>query len=274
MDSRRRALLVIGVSVTLLVSIVIVPGFLGLGYQSSNIDYVKITVLVDNNPNGTLSAPWGLSMLVETTDMAILFDSGPSASVLENNSASLGIDLGSNCDLAVVSHEHPDHVDGLTYVSSIHDNLTLYTPNYYGFTKSFMNDFFAIEVEDTLEVSSGITIIGKGFEQALAINVRNLGLVVLVGCSHPGVEEIVARAVDVLRVDDVYMVIGGFHLLQASEEDIANAADSLIDMGVQNIYPIHCSGAGVVEYIDSNYPAHLGVASVGFQIVLNQTSNH
>ncbi len=273
MDSRQRVMVVIVVAGALVLSIVLVPGFLGLGHQAASVDYVKITVLVDNNANGTLNSPWGLAMLVETTDLAILFDSGPSPFALENNSASLGIDLESTCDLAVASHQHPDHVDGLSYVSSIHNNLTLYTP-YYGFTRYWMNGFFAIQVEDTVEVSSGIFIISMGFEQALVINVRSLGLVVLAGCSHPGVEDIVARAIEVTHVGSVHIVIGGFHLLQASQEDIGDAVDSLVGLGVQNIYPIHCSGEGVVSYLDSSYPANLGVASVGFQIVLDETVNN
>ncbi|MFX0056656.1 MAG: MBL fold metallo-hydrolase [Promethearchaeota archaeon] len=274
MNDKQRAWYVIAIGAILLVSVVLVPSFLAPGSQIGSVDYVKISVLVDNHSNGTLEAPWGLSMLVETTDLAILFDAGPLAYALENNSVSLGIDLESTCDFAVVSHEHPDHVDGLYYISSIHDNLTMYTPYYSGQTRYWMHDFFAIEVEDTAEVSSGIAIIGMGFEQALAINVQNLGLVVLVGCSHPGVEDIVARAIEVTNVRDVYMVIGGFHLLQASQEQISDAIDALIQMGTENIYPLHCSGDGVTDYLDSNYAENYGEASVGFQIALDAASNN
>ncbi len=43
--------------------------------QFNEIDYVEITVLIDNNPDGMLNAPWGLSMLIETNNLTILFDS-------------------------------------------------------------------------------------------------------------------------------------------------------------------------------------------------------
>ncbi|MHA1926332.1 MAG: MBL fold metallo-hydrolase [Candidatus Thorarchaeota archaeon] len=274
MNDRRRVWFVIAIGAILLVSVILVPSFLTPESPFGSVDYVKISVLVDNHPNGTLEAPWGLSMLIETTDMAILFDSGPHWSALRNNSESLGIDLESTCDVAVVSHEHPDHVDGLSYISSIHDNLTLYTPDYGGQTRYWMHDFFAIEVEDTAQVSSGIAIIGMGSEQALVINVENLGLIILVGCSHPGVENIVARSIEVMNVRAVYMVMGGFHLLQAGQEQVSDAIDALIQMGVQNIYPLHCSGDEVNEYLDSSYPANHGEASVGFQIVLNESGNN
>ncbi|MFW9966642.1 MAG: MBL fold metallo-hydrolase [Candidatus Thorarchaeota archaeon] len=274
MKDRRRVWFVVAIGAILIVSVILVPSFLAPGSQFGSVDYVKISVLVDNNPNGTLDAPWGLSMLIETTDLAILFDSGPLWYALKNNSESLDIDLESTCDIAVVSHEHPDHVDGLTYISSIHDNLTLYTPYYAGQTRYWMHDFFAIEVEDIAKVSSGIVIIGMGSEQALVINVENLGLIVLVGCSHPGVENIVARAIEAMNVRDVYMVMGGFHLLQASQEQVGDTVDALIQMGAQNIYPIHCSGDEVSAYLDSSYPENHGEASVGFQIVLNESGDN
>lgn len=271
--------LVIGISAVLAVSVILIPSFFPVQTQTESVSYVKITVLIDNNPNGTLLTPWGLSILVETSDLTILFDSGLEPVALENNSKQLGADFVSDCDFIVISHDHPDHVNGLTYVSDTRDNLTLYTP-YYGHSKSWTSDFFQIEVEDTVEISPGIFIVGRGFEgvlnyneQALVVNIENLGLVVLVGCSHPGVENIVSKTVDDLNVNDIYMVLGGFHLLNENQDTIEETIDTLIDMGVQNIFPIHCSGEGTINYLESTYPSNYGEAAVGFQIVLNGTAS-
>lgn len=283
MNSRQRVGVVVGVSVMLLGSVILIPYFLGFGstddseddivYQLDSIDYVRITVLVDNNPNGSLIAYWGLSILVETDNLTILFDSGPSPQALEENSEALGIDLGATCDLIVVSHEHRDHVDGLTYLSEIRDDLTLYTPYYNSSHKYWMNGFNVIEVENTTEISFGIAIIGVSYEQALVINVKNLGLVVLVGCGHPGVENLVAGAIHELNVDEVYMVMGGFHLCWAAQDSVISTVEALIDLGVQNIYPLHCSGEYIRNYLESTYPTYYGEACVGFQIVLNGTAD-
>ena len=278
MNKQLKIGLVIGISAVLAVSIIVIPSLLPTENQIASVDYVKITVLVDNNSNGTLLTPWGLSILVETNDLTILFDSGPDPVALENNSESLGIDWVTDCDMVVVSHDHPDHFNGLTYVSDNHDNLTLYTP-LFGSAKSWTSDFFQIEVEDTAEISPGISVIGRGFEgaldyneQALVINVESLGLVVLVGCSHPGVENIVTKVIDDLNMDDIYMVLGGFHMGMENSETISGTIDALVDMGVEHIYPIHCSGYDTVDYLESTYPANYGDAAVGFQIVLNRTA--
>lgn len=267
--------LVVSIAAIISISVILIPSLLFAESRIGSVDYVKITILLDNNPNGTLLSPWGLSILVETDDLTILFDSGIDPVALENNSEQLGIDLVSDCDFIVVSHEHPDHVNGLTFISDSRENVTLYTP-YYGYTRSWTRDFFQIEVEDYLVVTPGISIVGRGLdgvldysEQALVVNVENLGLVILVGCSHPGVDNIVSKVMDDLNVNDIYMVLGGFHMLNENQETIEGTIDALINMGVQHVYPVHCSGNETRNYLESTYPANYGEAAVGFQIALN-----
>jgi 7,8-dihydropterin-6-yl-methyl-4-(beta-D-ribofuranosyl)aminobenzene 5'-phosphate synthase len=270
--------IVIGISTILIASVILIPIFLGGDQPESidygTIDYVKISVLVDNNQNGTLHSDWGLSILVETSDLTILFDAGPSSSSLEDNSESLGIDLGSTCDLVVISHEHPDHVDGLAYFSDIEHDLTLYTPSSgtsYSLheTQDWWNDFTKVRVANNAKVSTGIALVAMSYEEALVLNVENLGLVVLVGCSHPGIDNLVSKAIEALNVTDVYMVMGGFHLNTANQDTRSDTMDALIDLGVQYIYPLHCSGNDTRDYVESNYPANYEEACVGFQITLN-----
>ncbi|MFX1604736.1 MAG: MBL fold metallo-hydrolase [Promethearchaeota archaeon] len=288
MDTRKKLVLVIVISVVVVGSFVLIPSFFG-GYDDSDyttiinpepIDFVKISVLVEDTANGTLSTAAGLSIFVETENLAILFDAGPSDSVLRDNSVSLGIDLEASCDFVVLSHEHGDHAVGLSYISDIHDNLTLYTrdvvpPSSGTFTQqSWWNDFTKIRVGDTFELATGIALIPMGFEHALVLYVKNLGLVVLVGCSHPGVDNLVARAIDTFGVDDVYMVMGGFHIGEgfASQDQRSAAIDALIDIDVQYICALHCAGDATRNYVQSNYPDHYVEARVGYQIVLNETA--
>ncbi|MHA1907439.1 MAG: MBL fold metallo-hydrolase [Candidatus Thorarchaeota archaeon] len=277
MNNNQKIGLVVGVSAILVASVLLFPYFLGLNtisdpeeYQLDSIEYVKITVLVDNYPNGSLNSPWGLSMLVETENVTILFDSGPNPATLEENAEALGVDL-SACDLVVVSHEHLDHVDGLTHISEIHDDLSLYTPYYDTTPKYWMSGFDVIEVEETMELSSGIAIIGESWERALAINVRNLGLVILAGCSHLRIENMVSTAIDELNVNETHMVIGGFHLASSTYSRVLSTVESLFQLGVQNIYPIHCSGDAIRNYLATDYPTNFGNASVGFQITIAGT---
>ncbi|MHA2425987.1 MAG: MBL fold metallo-hydrolase [Candidatus Thorarchaeota archaeon] len=275
MNKNQKTGLVVGVSVILLASAMLLPYFMGNSgapvYQLDSIDYVRITVLVDNNANGSLHNPWGLSMLVETENFTILFDSGPDPTALDENAAALGVDL-STCDFIVTSHEHMDHVDGLTYLSELQDDLTLYTPYYDSTPQYWMSGFNVIEVENTTELSPGIAIIGESWERSLVINIANHGLVVLVGCSHPGVENFVDTAIEELNVDETYLVIGGFHLVSRTYSRMVDTVEALLDLGVQNVFPIHCSGDDIRSYLETNYLTNFGNASVGFQIEIGGTT--
>ncbi|MFO8088721.1 MAG: MBL fold metallo-hydrolase [Desulfatiglandaceae bacterium] len=82
---------------------------------------LRITVLVDNVTGGdpaTLNwffqGEYALSMLVETEDRVILFDTGLASAVV-HNARLLGIDF-SRIDTVVLSHGHEDHVGGLREV--------------------------------------------------------------------------------------------------------------------------------------------------------------
>ena len=241
-----------------------------------SIEAVEITVLFDNYPNGTLQNPWGVSMLLETSDYTILFDTGSDPNALGNNSIALGKDL-SEVDYVVISHEHWDHTYGLQYIAEVNPGVTVYVPSYMAsMIKSNISSlgFDVVEIHPTTVLSPGIAIIGElsgpPYEQALAINIANVGMVVIVGCSHPGVENHVERAVTVLGADP-YLVIGGFHLGGVSESVLASTTTTLLDLGVDYIYPIHCCGDGIRDYVSDNYPEHYGEGCVGTHLIIDQS---
>jgi 7,8-dihydropterin-6-yl-methyl-4-(beta-D-ribofuranosyl)aminobenzene 5'-phosphate synthase len=68
------------------------------------------------------------------------------------------------------------------------------------------------------------------------------GLVVLTGCGHAGVINIIEHAREIVRPDRVHALIGGFHLFNASEETLAWTADKLDEFGVENFVGAHCTG--------------------------------
>jgi 7,8-dihydropterin-6-yl-methyl-4-(beta-D-ribofuranosyl)aminobenzene 5'-phosphate synthase len=106
-----------------------------------------------------------------------------------------------------------------------------------------------VTVEAPLEVAPGVHLISLVSETVGTRELRELsmaietpqGMVVVVGCSHPGIERIVeaAKSID----QDVHMVFGGFHLPAATDKDIARIAAALHDtFEVDLIAPGHCTG--------------------------------
>ena len=147
---------------------------------------MEITVLVENHPDGVLKSPWGLSLYIETPRLKMLFDAGPDPEALENNAKLLRVDL-SKIDLVVISHEHGDHVAGLRYLAEAKGGLKVYVPSHMSQScKDWIRSlgFNLVEVSRTTKISDGVAIVGElygpPYEQALAINVENFGLIVVV----------------------------------------------------------------------------------------------
>jgi 7,8-dihydropterin-6-yl-methyl-4-(beta-D-ribofuranosyl)aminobenzene 5'-phosphate synthase len=76
-------------------------------------------------------------------------------------------------------------------------------------------------------------------EHSLLINLRNKGLVVLVGCSHPGIINILKRAQKVSGVNKIFAVIGGFHISSVTEG--IGVGNFLREIDVELVSPCHCT---------------------------------
>jgi 7,8-dihydropterin-6-yl-methyl-4-(beta-D-ribofuranosyl)aminobenzene 5'-phosphate synthase len=82
-------------------------------------------------------------------------------------------------------------------------------------------------------------------DQAIVVNVRNKGLVVITGCGHAGIINTVNYAKQVTGMDEVYAVIGGFHLPADGgifEEAIDSTLKELQKIDPEYIIPCHCTG--------------------------------
>jgi len=231
------------------------------------VDYAEVVVLFDNYPGYRCKTGWGLSILVVTNKATILFDTGASPGVLEYNVKVMNINM-SNIDFIVISHEHGDHVRGLEYLSRVCKGVSVYVPEAMSFrVKEWIRSlgFSVVEVVKTMKITDGVAIIGElygpPYEQALAVNVRDYGLVVIVGCSHPGVVNIVRKAVEELNVKP-YMVIGGFHMAGCNIYEAEEVIDELISLGVKKIAPIHCSGDTIRNILKTKYPEYYQDAHV------------
>ena len=68
------------------------------------------------------------------------------------------------------------------------------------------------------------------------------GLVVISGCSHAGIVSIVKHAINLTGEGKVRAVVGGFHLINASEERIKRTVEEFQRLGVEEVYTGHCTG--------------------------------
>jgi 7,8-dihydropterin-6-yl-methyl-4-(beta-D-ribofuranosyl)aminobenzene 5'-phosphate synthase len=80
-------------------------------------------------------------------------------------------------------------------------------------------------------------------DQALVMNVAGKGLIVMSGCGHAGIVNIVRHARRLTGIDQVYAVIGGFHLSgKAFEPIIGQTIEALAELEPEVVVPAHCTG--------------------------------
>lgn len=79
-------------------------------------------------------------------------------------------------------------------------------------------------------------------DQAVVINIKGKGLVVLSGCAHSGIVNTIEHAREFSRVDTIHAVIGGFHLARSSEDEIDQTVEYLKSIKPELVVPGHCTG--------------------------------
>jgi 7,8-dihydropterin-6-yl-methyl-4-(beta-D-ribofuranosyl)aminobenzene 5'-phosphate synthase len=207
---------------------------------------VTLTIVYDNNAyDAGLRTSWGFSCWVETDETTVLFDTGGDGPTLMHNLRELALDP-QEIDLVVLSHAHGDHTGGLGALLDAGLSATVYAPT--SFPEAFKTDVRArtgiVEVREATMIAPGITTTGEVgsalVEQALAVE-TNEGLVVVTGCAHPGIVQMVRQAKETAD-GEIALVMGGFHLGGASSGQIERIIADLRDLGVKRIAPCHCTG--------------------------------
>ena len=188
---------------------------------------MKVTVVYDNEVSMPgLRADWGFACLIETpAGPTVLFDTGASGGILLHNMEQLGIDPKA-IDIIAISHAHGDHTGGLAFVLAENDHAEVYVP---ASVRGSLPDRKLTRVSEPLRICEGVFSTGelKGIEQSLVLSLER-GVVVVTGCSHPGVGEIIDAASQYGRVDGI---VGGFHGFRDFERL----------EGLSLISPCHCT---------------------------------
>jgi 7,8-dihydropterin-6-yl-methyl-4-(beta-D-ribofuranosyl)aminobenzene 5'-phosphate synthase len=106
-------------------------------------------------------------------------------------------------------------------------------------------------------------------DQAMVINVKNKGLVVLTGCGHAGLINTLQHARKLTGVSEIYSVMGGFHLTGKLFEPIIPATiQALKEFSPDVIVPQHCTGWQATHLIAREFPQAFIANSVGTKFVL------
>ena len=103
-------------------------------------------------------------------------------------------------------------------------------------------------------------------DQAIVVNVKDKGLVILTACGHSGIVNTINYAKKVTETDKVYAVLGGFHLPADGgiyEEAIEPTLNELQKIDPDYIVPCHCTGWKAANRIIETMPEKYLQSSVG-----------
>ncbi|MFP3985617.1 MAG: MBL fold metallo-hydrolase [Candidatus Bathyarchaeia archaeon] len=222
-------------------------------------DSVKITTIVDNDVwrRGLLSS-WGLSLYVEVLKgnekHVILMDTSGSFEILYHNALKLGIDL-SSVEAVFISHWHTDHCGALSQIlSMLKPQTSVFVPSgdYFRIREIRGAGGVPVVCQKPIEFVEGAMSLGEIAnelrEHSVSINVKGKGLVVLTGCSHPGLARILKNALKVTRVETIYAVIGGFHISTMNEG--LGIGEFLRNLGIRCVSPCHCTSNDAKQGIE------------------------
>ena len=262
----------------------------------------RVTIIVDAfGETAELRPDWGFAALVEYAGKRILFDTGNDANVFSQNARTLGVDL-TRLDFVVISHRHGDHTDGLRHLLAVNPSVRIYAPDdeYFGgptpqafFQRKvptlpkrmryFGGEVPAVvphgspwraanitRVASVLEVTPGIRLVrnlasegpfSETPELSLVIDTPE-GQVLLVGCSHPGIERIL-RSVGAPR-QSVHLLVGGLHLVDKTDAAIERLLGVVRDeLKVAGMAPGHCTGEPAFAAFQRAYGDQYRYAGVG-----------
>lgn len=245
-----------------------------LPLTSTPAEKLTVTVLYDNYvyKEGT-KADWGFSCIIKGTEKTILFDTGTKPEILFHNFKVMEVNP-EEIQLVAISHNHGDHTGGLFKLLEKNHRVTVYLPD------SFPDFFFnrvkkhqaqVVKVNQPLKICQHVHLTGEMGdrikEQSLILDTKKGGIVIA-GCSHPGIIKIIKKARTILE-KNIYMVFGGFHLMNKTEAEMHDIIAQFRHLGVQKIGATHCTGDKQIEMFKKAYGEHFIRIGTGKVLVFN-----
>jgi 7,8-dihydropterin-6-yl-methyl-4-(beta-D-ribofuranosyl)aminobenzene 5'-phosphate synthase len=100
-------------------------------------------------------------------------------------------------------------------------------------------------------------------DQALYIDIKGKGLLIITGCCHAGLINTVRKALELFPGKGIYGIVGGFHLNSADERQMEETMKYLSRLAFSHIAPLHCTGYYASRRLMARFPSQWIAGTVG-----------
>jgi len=258
-----------------------------------------------------LQRDWGFSALIEAGGKRILFDTGNNPDTLAHNAQARGVDLASldfvvvshrhgdhmggmryllavNPNAKIFAPREPFGVFGGDIPGSFYRTEPSLAPEeryFGGIQPDILHAGTAWPganvqlIDKTSQIAPGVHLIATVSEKPGTLEMKELslaietpeGMIVVVGCSHPGVERIL-EAVSKIN-PHIHFLAGGIHLPAAKDPEIAAMAVTLHDTyKLDFIAPGHCTGEATFAALKKAFGERYLYAGLGTRFLIGATA--
>jgi 7,8-dihydropterin-6-yl-methyl-4-(beta-D-ribofuranosyl)aminobenzene 5'-phosphate synthase len=253
---------------------------------------------------------WGYAALIEYGGKRILFDTGDDPDILARNASAKGADLSRLDFVVMSHRhgDHMGGMDHLLRVNpnvtiyAPKENFGVYgfslpgtfyrrdeslppeqryydgtPPQVMKFGSAWPKAHFEL-IDKTTEIAPGMHLIALVSDKPTTLELRELslaidtpeGVVLVVGCSHPGIDRIAEAVVSMGK--RIHLIVGGFHLVVAKDPDINAIVTGLRDTwNVSFVAPGHCTGEPMFAALRRAFGDRYVYAGLGTVLELTPT---
>jgi 7,8-dihydropterin-6-yl-methyl-4-(beta-D-ribofuranosyl)aminobenzene 5'-phosphate synthase len=255
---------------------------------------------------------WGYAAFVEYGGKRILFDTGNNPDILEHNAKKKGIELSKldfvvmshrhgdhmgglayllriNRKVTIYAPKEGFGVYGADLPSSFYRKDPSLPPEqrYYNgsppeimrFGSAWPTANFQL-VDKSTEITPNIHLVTLVSDKPGTLELHELSLVIntserlviVVGCSHPGIDKIIESASAINS--HIHFIVGGFHLVVAPDSDIEKIVSALHEQfKVEYVAPGHCTGEPAFSALKRAFGDHYIYAGLGTTFTVSQAGN-
>lgn len=248
----------------------------------------RLSILCNDKAKEGYFSEHGFSVLIEKDSYKLIFDTG-TTDIFLKNLQKLSKDIN-EIDNIVISHGHYDHLGGIRELGQFNKTFSIWVKEGIFIPKYSLERFIGVKTEnisknlnfkfikeDFIEIFPNIYLFGpspminnfesiddtfyikseKGdekdkFKEEMNLVIDEGDLILITGCAHRGIANIINHAKSLFK-KDIKVVLGGFHLYNASKEKLENIVKYFNSVKIKTLIPCHCTGDRTINFFEEKF---------------------